>query len=50
VLAEAGINHNGEMENAKRLIDLAKLCGVCHCQMMEQRAMAFLRWGPPPLF
>lgn len=29
VLAEAGINHNGEVENAKRLIDLAKLCGVC---------------------
>lgn len=28
VLAEAGINHNGEMDNAKSLIDLAKLCGV----------------------
>lgn len=28
VLAEAGINHNGEMENAKLLIDLAKLCGA----------------------
>jgi hypothetical protein len=30
VLAEAGINHNGEIENAKLLIDLAKLCGVWH--------------------
>lgn len=29
VLGEAGINHNGELENAKRLIDMAKLCGVC---------------------
>lgn len=29
VLGEAGINHNGEIENAKRLIDMAKLCGVC---------------------
>lgn len=28
VLGEAGINHNGEIENAKRLIDMAKLCGA----------------------
>lgn len=26
-IAEAGINHNGEMEKAKQLIDLAKRAG-----------------------
>lgn len=27
-VAEIGINHNGSLENAKRLIDMAYLCGV----------------------
>ena len=28
IIAEAGVNHNGDMENAKRLIDCASKCGV----------------------
>ena len=27
-IAEAGINHNGSIEKAKELIDLAKKCGA----------------------
>ncbi|MHB8087762.1 MAG: N-acetylneuraminate synthase family protein, partial [Anaerolineaceae bacterium] len=28
IIAEAGINHNGDLENAKKLIDAAKHAGV----------------------
>ena len=28
VIAEAGVNHNGSIEIAKKLIDMAKACGA----------------------
>ena len=28
IIAEVGINHNGDIEIAKRLIDIAKECGA----------------------
>ena len=28
IIAEAGVNHNGSLELAKKLVDVAKECGV----------------------
>jgi N-acetylneuraminate synthase len=38
VVAEIGINHNGDIDVAKRLIDLAKLSG-CNAVKFQKRAV-----------
>ena len=38
-IAEAGINHNGSMEKAKELIDLAKKCGA-DCVKFQKRTIS----------
>jgi N-acetylneuraminate synthase len=38
VIAEIGINHNGDMAITKRLIDLAKECG-CHAVKFQKRTI-----------
>ena len=38
-IAEAGINHNGKMENAYKLIDLAVLCGA-DCVKFQKRTIS----------
>ena len=38
-IAEAGINHNGSIENAKKLIDLAKETGS-HCVKFQKRTIS----------
>lgn len=38
-IAEAGINHNGSIENAKKLIDLAKEAGA-HCVKFQKRTIS----------
>jgi len=37
-IAEAGINHNGSVENAKKLIDMAKRCGA-DCVKFQKRTV-----------
>ena len=36
ITAEIGINHNGEVETAKKLIDMAKRCG-CDAVKFQKR-------------
>ena len=38
VIAEIGINHNGSLENAKKLIDMAKSCG-CDAVKFQKRTI-----------
>jgi N-acetylneuraminate synthase/N,N'-diacetyllegionaminate synthase len=38
IIAEAGVNHNGDMKNAKRLIDVAKDAGVDYVKFQSFRA------------
>ena len=38
IIAEIGINHNGDIELAKRLIDLAKQCG-CDAVKFQKRTI-----------
>ncbi|MGB9643422.1 MAG: N-acetylneuraminate synthase family protein, partial [Candidatus Ratteibacteria bacterium] len=38
IIAEIGINHNGDVEIAKRLIDMAKECG-CDAVKFQKRTV-----------
>ena len=38
IIAEIGINHNGDVEIAKKLIDMAKECG-CHAVKFQKRTI-----------
>ena len=38
ITAEIGINHNGDIEIAKKLIDMAKICG-CNAVKFQKRTV-----------
>ena len=41
IIAEAGVNHNGDIETAKRLIDIASDAGVDYVKFQTFRASKF---------
>ena len=43
VIAEIGINHNGSMEYAKELIDLAKDCGCDAVKFQKELLILFIK-------
>lgn len=36
IIAEIGINHNGSMDDAKKLIDIASVCGCTHVKFQKR--------------
>ena len=42
IMAEAGINHNGDIRTAKRMVDVAKWCGVDAIKFQTFKAKEFV--------